>query len=140
MSNSLEGEEVQYYADGQIKRGVVKDGVIIAIQPTDKKKGTKKMAKKEMTKQTEALTAWREAHRDKNGKVIIPRRSSVAILAELKKKRATLAERLQKIDTKIRYFDSRVNSTRRKELVSKLTTEQLEHLVRMNTISTTRPN
>lgn len=140
MAKFVEGEEVEYYADGEIRKGIIKDGVLKAIQPTVQKKGTKKMAKKDKTKQTEALTAWREAHRNKDGKVEIPRRSSVAILAELRKKRATLAERLQKIDSRIRYFDSRVNSSRRKELVAKLTTEQLEQLVRMNAIATARPN
>lgn len=105
----------------------------INTRQSTQKKGTRKMAKKPMTKQTMALMKWREEHKDKDGKVIVARRSSVAILAELKKKREFYAERLAKIEKKIRYFDGRVNADKRKELVAQLTTEQLEQLVRLQT-------
>ena len=141
MTGLNDGEEVQWAEGGVMKKGVIKNGVILEIKPTGKKKGSSEMAKKDRSKQAEALIAWREAHKNKEGKVEIPRRSNVAILAELKKKRATLVERLDKIDKKIRYFDSRVNALKRKELLAKLTTEQLEHIVeRMSAISTSRPN
>lgn len=135
MSKSMEGEEVQYYVDGKIKRGIVKDGVITSLDRISQKKGTSNMAKKPMTKQTMALMKWRAEHMDKDGKVVVPRRSPDAILTDLKKKREFYAERMAMIDKKIRYYDTRMNADRRKALLAQLTTEQLEEMVKRLTQS-----
>lgn len=103
------------------------------LEPT--RKGTSNMTKKPMTKQAMALMKWRAEHMDKDGKVVVQRRSPDAILTELKKKREFYASRMAVIDRKIRYYDTRINADRRKELLAQLTTEQLEAIVKRLTQS-----
>ena len=130
MSCSMEGEEVQYYEDGKVKRGIIRNGVFMSLDRISQKKGTSNMAKKQMTKQAMALMKWRAEHMDKDGKVVVPRRSPDVILNELKKKRELYAERMAMVEKKIRYYDMRLNADRRKALLAQLTTEQLEAIVK----------
>ena len=130
MSSSLEGEEVQYYEDGKVKRGIIRNGVFMSLDRISQKKGTSNMAKKQMTKQAMALMKWRAEHMDKDGKVVVPRRSPDVILNELKKKREFYAKRMAMVEKKIRYYDMRLNADRRKALLAQLTTEQLEAIVK----------
>lgn len=93
------------------------------------KKGTKTMPKKQMTRQALALMKWRADHTNEEGKVIVPRRPPTQILEDLKKRRQFHVERIADIDKRIHYWDVRANGDKRRELLAKLTTEQLEALV-----------
>lgn len=93
------------------------------------KKGMTKMPKKQMTRQALALMKWRADHTNEDGKVIVPRRPPTQILEDLKKRRQFHVERIADIDKRIHYWDVRANGDKRRELLAKLTTEQLEALV-----------
>lgn len=96
---------------------------------TTTRKGTKTMPKKQMTRQALALMKWRADHTNEDGKVIVPRRPPTQILEDLKKRRQFHVERIADIDKRIHYWDVRANGDKRRELLAKLTTEQLEALV-----------
>lgn len=139
MSNPMEGEEVQYYVDGQIKTGVVKEGRIVAIQPTEKKKGKKAMVdeeaivapKKSKKKKGngDALKKWREANPNFKAK----RRSSSDMYWELKRLRDYHLKHLTDIEKRLAVYDKRVNAERRRQLLAELSTEQLEEMAKRAT-------
>lgn len=86
------------------------------------------MAKKKVNaKALLALQQWRESlPRDKNGKIIYPKRkTSDEILADKKLKLAKLQKEVDELKAEIAKLDARVNNQKIKDLISSFTLEEL---------------
>lgn len=86
------------------------------------------MAKKKVNaKAVLALKQWRDSlPRDKNGKIIYPKRKSAdEVLAEKKLKLAKLQKEVDELKAEIAKLDARVNNKKIKELIGQFTLEEL---------------
>lgn len=97
------------------KKTMAEEQEIVAPKKSKKKKGNGAVLKK-----------WREEHKGQP----IKRRSSADMLWELKRLREYHLKNLATIEKKIKTYDKRVNADKRKALLARLSTEDLEKMVK----------
>lgn len=97
------------------KKTMSEEQEIVAPKKSKKKKGNGAVLKK-----------WREEHKGEP----VKRRSSADMLWELKRLREYHLKHLAAIEKKIKTYDKRVNADKRKALLARLSTEDLEKMVK----------